>query len=99
MGLTGNHLRNTKNGNKIIGIMRNCYSISNLLRNKFVLYFSIIKEMRRHGKEKEFLIHGKKIKNVMESNSCGFFPPTNEDRTCHIRNEMDRFSSFFDHQS
>ena len=55
--------------------------------------------MRRHGKEKEFLIHGKKIKNVMESNSCGFFPPTNEDRTCHIRNEMDRFSSFFDHQS
>ena len=44
--------------NKIIGIKKK-YSLSIFGRNKFVLYSSRIKGMRKNGKEKLFLLNGK----------------------------------------
>ena len=40
-------------------MMRNNDFLSYLVRNKFVIYFSTIKGMRRNGNEKLFHVNGK----------------------------------------
>ena len=59
-------LRTNKKGTKmtkIIGMMRNNDFLSYLVRNKFVIYFSTIKGMRRNEKEKLFLMNGNFFRN------------------------------------
>ena len=58
-GKLGMDMKRTER-NKII-VMRNNDSLSYLVRNKFILYFSATKGMRMNGKEKLFLVNGKKF--------------------------------------
>lgn len=41
--------------------MKNDYFLSYLVKNKFILYFSKIKGMRKNGKKKLFFVNGKFI--------------------------------------
>lgn len=45
--------------NKTIEMIRNNNFLSYLARNKFVLYFSTTKEIRKNRKKKLFLMNGK----------------------------------------
>ena len=44
--------------NQIVEMKKNVYSLSNLIRNAFVLYFSTKKRMGRNKKKKLFLVNG-----------------------------------------